>query len=88
MAEIGMGHDLRLRDRQKLTVTGVSEVVRFEDTGAVLRTELGMLLIQGRDLQLKDLSGETGQVAVEGTVSALIYEEPRGKRGWLGRLLG
>ena len=88
MAENGMGHDLRLRDRQKLTVTGVSEVVRFEDTGAVLRTELGTLVIQGRDLQLKDLSGETGQVAVEGTVSALVYEEIQPRGGWLGRLLG
>lgn len=80
-------HDLTLRGRQKLTMTGVSEVLSFEDTSVVLRTELGTLVVQGRDLQLKTLSTDGGQVAVEGTVAALIYEEPR-QGGWLRRLLG
>lgn len=88
MAEERMGHDLTLRGRQKLMLTGVTEVVSFEENGAVLNTELGTLLIQGRDLQLKNLSAEAGQLAVEGTVSALAYEEPRPRGGWLRRLLG
>ena len=54
----------------------------------VLRTELGTLVIQGRELQLKTLSLEGGQVVVEGTVSALHYEEPRAGGGWLRRLMG
>ncbi len=87
MAEERMIHDLILKGRQKLTMTGVTEVASFEDTSVVLRTELGTLIVQGRDLQLKTLSTDGGQVAVEGTVTALIYEEPR-QGGWLRRLLG
>ena len=79
-------HDLTLKDRQKLTVTAVTEVVSFEEHAVVLHTALGTLIVQGRDLQLKTLSLEGGQVAVEGSISALIYEEPRasGWRRWLG----
>ena len=88
MTQAQLPHRIVLEGRQKLTVTGVTEVVSFDETAVVLRTELGTLLVQGRDLQLKTLSVEGGQVAVEGTVSALVYEEPRDRQGWLRRLLG
>ena len=88
MTQEHMPHKLTLEQRQKLAVTGVTEVVSFDDTAVVLRTELGTLLVQGQNLQLKTLSVEGGQVAVDGTVSALVYEETRDRQGWLRRLLG
>ena len=88
MAEQQLPHKLTLNERQQLTMTGVTEVVSFEDTSVVLRTCLGTLLVQGNGLQLKTLSVEGGQVAVDGTITALAYEEPRKLNSWLGRLLG
>lgn len=85
---MALPHKLTLNERRQLTMTGVSEVVSFDDTTVVLRTELGALTIQGHDLQLKNLSQEGGQVAVDGTVSGLIYEEPRQSGNWLSRLFG
>ena len=79
-------HKLQLSERNKLTMTGVTEVASFEESSVVLHTALGRLLVQGRDLKLKTLSLDGGQVAVEGEISALIYEEPR-LSGWR-RLLG
>ena len=81
MEERKLPHRLSLNERRELTMTGVTEVVSFEETAVVLRTALGTLLVQGRGLQLKTLSLEGGQVAVDGEVSALIYEEPRAG-GW------
>lgn len=82
-------HKLTLTQRNNLTMTGVTEVVSFDEGAVVLRTELGTLVIQGRDLQLKTLSAEGGQVAVEGNVASLIYEETREQKGgWLHRLFG
>jgi len=86
MAEITGSHGLRMENREKITMTGVSEVVRFEETTVVLQTALGQLHIHGQGLQLKNLSLEGGQAAVEGTISALVYEEPR-ERGIFGRFL-
>ena len=48
---------------------------------------LGVLMVHGQGLQLKELSVEGGQTCVEGTISALVYEEPR-QGGWLRRLMG
>lgn len=81
-----MPHALSLTERNKLTVYGVTEVVSFEDNAVVMHTALGTLIVQGRDLQLKTLAPDGGQVIVEGTVSALAYEEPRSAGGWLSRL--
>lgn len=81
-------HSLTLTDRNHLTVTAVTEVVRFEDTAAVLQTAQGTLILQGEQLQLKSLSRDGGQVEVEGTVTALAYEQPRSMDGWKRRLFG
>lgn len=86
MAETNLPHKLSLNERRELTMTGVTEVVSFEESAVVLRTALGTLIVQGKDLQLKTLSLEGGQVAVDGDISALIYEEPR-LGGWR-RLFG
>ena len=85
--EITTPHKLTLNCRKELKLTGVTEVIRFDENTVVLKTSMGLLSIHGRDLQLKNLSLEGGQVAVEGTMSAFIYEEPR-KGGALRRLLG
>ena len=80
-------HTLTLHERKKLTMRGVSEVVSFEENLVQLRTGLGDLAVHGQQLQLKNLTLEGGEVAVEGNISALIYQEPR-SGGWFSRLFG
>lgn len=75
-------HSLHLNQRQKLTMTGVSEVISFDECTVVVQTALGLLEIQGQQLQLKNLSTEGGQIAVEGTVNSLSYEQPRRTGFW------
>ena len=88
VAEREMIHALTLDQRKNLTMTGVNEVVSFDDAAVVLRTALGTLTVQGQGLRLKTLSTDGGQVAVTGEVSALTYEEPREPGGWMRRLFG
>ena len=88
MAEEQFPHKLSLNQRKQLTMTGVTEVVSFEESSVVLRTSLGTLIVQGRELQLKTLSLEGGQVEVDGHIAALVYEESRQEGGWISRLFG
>lgn len=83
-----VGHRLGLEDRRKLTVSAVSEVVRFDEDIIVLRTELGTLVVQGRGLQLKQLTLEGGSVAVEGQIDSLVYEQDRQTGSFLRRMFG
>ena len=80
-------HTLTLLQRQKLTMNGVAEVISLDEHTVVLHTDLGTLTVQGQDLHLKTLSLDGGQVEIDGTVSSLIYEEPRTVGSWLSRLL-
>ena len=79
-------HKLTLTQRNKLTATGVSEVVSFDDTAVALHTQLGVLVIQGQELKLKQLSAE-GSLEVSGNIGGLFYEEPRSTGGFWSRLL-
>ncbi len=81
-------HKLILNERKQLTVTGVTEVVSFDETAVIAHTRLGTVVVQGKDLQLKTLLPEGGQVSVEGTISAVIYEEPRPAGSLWRRLMG
>ena len=87
MEETHLPHSLQLKDRKNLSMSGVTEVVSFDDLSVVLKTSLGTLTVQGQELQLKTLSLDGGQVSVEGSVTALIYEEPRSGT-WRQRLFG
>ena len=88
MEETRLPHKLQLNERKSLTMTGVTEVVSFDEGTVVLKTCLGTLVIQGQELQLKTLTLDGGNVAVEGRISALTYEEPRQAGSWLSRLFG
>ncbi len=79
-------HKVILNGRKGLSVSGVTEVIRFDDQTIILQTSMGILRVHGQSLQLKSLSPEGGQVAADGTVDALIYEEPRPERGWFRKL--
>lgn len=81
-------HKLTLDERSRLTMNGVAEVLNFSEDAVVLKTALGVLTIHGQGLKLKNLSLDGGQVAVEGSVAALIYEENRPSGGWLRRIFG
>ncbi len=82
MTEERFPHKVTLNERKQLTMSGVTEVVSFEETAVVLQTALGTLVVQGQGLKLKTLTPEGGQVAVDGDISALVYEEPREEGFW------
>lgn len=84
--KLQMPHKLILNERRQLTMTGVTEVVSFDENAIVLCTELGRMTVHGQGLQLRQLALDGGQVAVDGTVCAIVYEEARQSGGWFRRL--
>lgn len=77
MPDLQIPHKLTLNERNALTMSGVTEVLCFDENAVLLRTSLGKLMVQGQQLQLKTLSLDGGQVAIDGHICALTYEEPR-----------
>ena len=82
-------HSLTLSERGKLTVTGVEEVLRFDEEEVEMRTVRGDLIVRGSGLRVGRLAIDTGELSVEGSVSELLYaEEPGARGGWFARLFG
>ena len=82
-------HRLVLEGREQLTVTGVEEVESFDENSIVMGTSKGVLVVRGEQLHIEQLSLDGGDLQVEGTVTALIYDGGRESRGGLlSRLLG
>lgn len=66
-------HNIILKDRKSLTVTGVTDVDSFDEIMIVAYTDMGELTIKGSDLKINKLNTETGELSVDGTVSSLSY---------------
>lgn len=64
-----------LENREKLTISGVLDVLSFDDQIVILETELGLLSIKGENLKINKLSIDTGDVIVEGDIINLGYSE-------------
>jgi sporulation protein YabP len=67
--------NLVLENREKLSVSGVLDVLSFDDEVVVIETELGLLNVKGEDLRINKLSIDTSEVVVEGNVYNLFYSE-------------
>ncbi len=65
--------NLILENRGKLSISGVLDVLSFDDQVIMVETELGLLTIKGENLRITKLSIDTSEVIVEGNISYLAY---------------
>ena len=75
MMNAGVIQNLVLENRSKLSVSGVVDVLSFDDQVVMIETELGLLTCKGQNLKINKLSIDTSEVIVEGEVSYLAYSE-------------
>ena len=82
-------HRLELVGRERLMVSGVEDVERFDETGIIRSTSAGTLVITGEDLHIGKLSLDGGELHVDGRVDSVSYEDDGPSRGgFFSRLFG
>ena len=64
-----------LENREKLNITGVLDVLSFDDQIVILETELGLLTVKGENLRINKLSLDTSEVIIDGEISSLTYSQ-------------
>ena len=82
-------HDVAIKGRKHIDITGVREVISFDDVSIVMSTEGGDMTVEGSELKIGVLDTERGIVSVEGRINALFYDEDNGpseKKRFFGRL--
>ncbi|OLS34137.1 sporulation protein YabP [Bacillus sp. MRMR6] len=74
-------HDVIMRGRKLLDITGVKQVESFDNEEFLLETSMGFLAIKGQNLQMKNLDVEKGIVSIKGKIFDLVYlDEQHGEK--------
>ena len=82
-------HDVAIKGRKHIDITGVREVVSFDDISVVMVTEGGDMTVEGAELKIGVLDTERGVVAIDGKINAIFYDDGNAtneKKGLFGKL--
>ncbi len=67
-------HSLTMEDRQRLQLSGITNVIAFDEEEIVLEISQGYLSISGADMHITMLNLDQGQVAIQGNINNLGYK--------------
>lgn len=76
-----------LENRGKLSVSGVNDVLSFDDQVVMVDTELGLLTVKGENIRINKLSLDTSEVIIEGEISSLSYSQNKQEKNSSGTIL-
>jgi len=82
-------HSLHVDRRERVTVTGMIDVISFDEESVIGETEMGVIIIRGGNLHVNKISLDNGEMAVSGEIDSVTYENPGGPakaKSVLGRL--
>lgn len=82
--EARLPHTVILKEREQALLSGVTDVVSFDEMQIEAVTSKGVLVMTGEGLHIESLSVETGDLVVEGRIDSLVYtaEESAKKTGF------
>ena len=72
-------HRIVMEGRKKVAVSGVLDLLVFDETEVVMETSEGMLSIRGADLHMGSLNLDQGQVGLAGEIAELVYDDVSSK---------
>ena len=72
-----------LENRNKLHLSGVLDVLNFDESVITVDTELGVLIVKGSDLRLNKFNLDNSELSIDGEVNSMAYDDKtsQSKRG-------
>ncbi|HPF19864.1 MAG TPA: sporulation protein YabP [Syntrophomonas sp.] len=70
-------HSIMMANRKSVELSGITNVINFDEEEIILETVMGYLEIGGEELHITMLNLDKGQVAVVGSINQLAYK-PQG----------
>ncbi len=84
---VKLTHNLILKERKSLNVSGVLDVDSFDDSTVVAYTDMGELTVKGRDLHVSKINLDSGDLVLDGEISSLEYtDNNQVEKGFFSRL--
>ena len=73
MSEYALPHNIVLENREKMSVSGVSDVDTFDENKIVLFIPDDTIIIEGEDLHIQKLDVSSGELTIEGEIYSFCY---------------
>lgn len=83
---IRSNHNIIIEDRKKLTLSGVKDVISFDDETLLLETVLGRLTLKGAGLHIVNFDTASGDLFAEGKIYAAVYTSDEKNGGFFSRV--
>ena len=78
---VALTHRIAVTGRHTGTITGVSDVLSFDEGEIILETELGTLTIKGQEHHINRLTLEQGEEEIDGKIDSLVDSGSAGEKG-------
>ncbi len=79
-------HNIIIENRKKGMLSGVKEVLGYDNQSIDLVTDMGNLSIRGEGLKISRFSTEKGELDIEGLIVAFVYTNEHKSNSFLSRL--
>ncbi|MBR7071891.1 MAG: sporulation protein YabP [Clostridia bacterium] len=80
-------HGIISENRKTLNLSGIKDVLSFDEETLLLDTVMGRMTVRGENLHIKDFQTETGEFVAEGRIHAIIYLSDAKTGGFFSKLL-
>jgi len=73
-------HNINITTRKNINLSGVKKIDNFDENEFLLETNMGYLLIKGKNLEIIKLDTYQGDVSIKGKIDSLNYLEDSNKK--------
>ena len=77
----GRNHSVIIDSRERISITGVLDVISFNDSEIEVNTDGGAMTIFGQNLHINKLNLDDGQLIVDGFIEGMEYVETQTAKG-------
>ena len=70
-----------MKDREELTLSGVTDVDSFDETTVIAYTDYGELTVTGTNLHISSLNIDKGELSIDGRIASLTYIDQQPNKG-------
>lgn len=86
MEEVRRGHSVIAEDRKKLALSGIKDVISFDEETLLLETVMGRLTVKGAGLHITNFDTASGELSAEGRLYAAVYTADESGGGFFSRI--
>ena len=89
MSEKTLKHRLVAERRESIAISGVVDVISFDEEQVVCETDAGVLVLRGTNLHVASLNLDNGSLDIFGQLDGITYEDDgpqRQKASFFGKI--